>query len=113
MGPPPSIARVRGARRRPRDPLSKDRVFARTLLHPPRARARVGFPASGARGFRGFLISRFRCNSVPPLTFESFHLLFRHQKAKKQARVDQGHGSQFLRNQRYYEKGSKLAAAKA
>lgn len=57
MGPPPSIARVRGARR-PRDPLSKDVSGIVPGAHPassasgPRSRR---FSGVGSEGFQGFL----------------------------------------------------------
>ena len=53
--------------------MSPELFPARTLLHPPRARARVGFPASGARVFRVFSL-RFGAIHNPSLTFDPFHL---------------------------------------
>jgi len=64
MGPPPSIARVRGARRS-RDPLSEDVSGIVPGAHPassasgPRSRR---FSGVGSEGFQGFL-TPLRCNS--------------------------------------------------
>ncbi|MDA9080053.1 hypothetical protein N9M16_01305 [Candidatus Dependentiae bacterium] len=94
--------------------MSTESFAAHTRPHPPRLRARVGFPASSARVFRVFSHARVGIHPSSDLSILSLSSCAGIKKPKKHAkRSTKGMDTKFLLNQRYCKKGSKLAAAKA